>query len=131
MNTDNLAAAWAGPALFFLLHKSPHPHFLNHMKIIDHAHAIHCSIALIQLFQSRTGETVATVRTILDFAARDVFTVADATGRAILRFGAVRTVAEPAAPRAGVLIPHIPPTEAAVHPARGDQGAMETLLLSG
>ncbi len=77
MNTNHLTTFRTKPFLFFFLNEMPDPKFIYHCEIVDHAHSIICSIALIQLFQPGTRKFATTVGTILDFATSNLFAISN------------------------------------------------------
>jgi hypothetical protein len=68
MNANHFITFWTMPFLFFILDEMSDPNFIYHFEIVDHAHSILCSVALIQLFQPGAGKFTTTIGTILDFA---------------------------------------------------------------
>ena len=49
MNTNHLTALGAGPPLLFISYKLSYAKFSYSLEIVDHAHAVLGSIALIQM----------------------------------------------------------------------------------
>ena len=78
MDTDYLAALRTGPPFFFVSDKSPYAEFPDVLKIIDHAHAVLCSISLVQVFKPCTGEAVTT-EAVLAPSLNHLLTVPDPT----------------------------------------------------
>ena len=53
------------------------------IKVVDHAHAILCFVAFIQLFQPGAGEIITDIGTMPGFAVRDFLAVSDFTCSAV------------------------------------------------
>ncbi len=77
MNTYHFTTFGTNPFLFFNPDELSDSKFIYHLKIVDHAHSILCSISVIQLFQPSAGKTITTIGTILDFAFGDLFAIFD------------------------------------------------------
>ncbi len=84
MDTNHLTTFWTKPFLFFFLNEMPDPKFIYHFEIVDHAHSILCSIALIQLFQPGAREFATTVETIFDFATFNLFAIYNSASITVL-----------------------------------------------
>ncbi|MDJ0915090.1 MAG: hypothetical protein QNI95_16070 [Desulfobacterales bacterium] len=80
MNTNHFTTFRTNPFQFFILNEFSDPNFIYHFEIIDHAHFILVSVALIQCIQSGAGETITIIGTLLGFVFSDLFTVSDFTG---------------------------------------------------
>lgn len=115
MNTDYLTAPGAGPLLFFIVNKVSYPTFSYSPEIVDHAHAILSSIALIQMVQPGAGKAFTT-EAVFEFGNHHLLTVLNAAHRAGLRFGTVVT----SAAGTHVFVTNICVTETTVHSAGGD-----------
>jgi hypothetical protein len=116
MNTNDLAALGTGPPFLFISNKLSYAELPYVVEIVNHAHTILRSIALIQMVQPVAGEAVTT-EAVLEFIFRYLFTVLDSTRGAGFRFENVFTPA----PGACFLISYICPTKATVHSAGGDR----------
>jgi hypothetical protein len=116
MNTDHLSAPGADPPFFFISDETTYPKLPDVLKIVDHAHAVFGSIALIQMFQPVAGEAVAS-EAVTDFPLRHVLTVLDSACDAGCFFDAV------VAPASGAYIDvsYICMAKAAVHSTGSDQ----------
>jgi hypothetical protein len=90
VNTEHLIAFWAAPPFFFASDEMPYAEFFNVLEIVDHAHAVLGSIALIQIFQSGVRKVV-TIEAVLDFSVHHLLTVLDSARDANFRFEAVIT----------------------------------------
>ena len=84
MHANHFATIRTNPLLFFTADEFPDSLVFDHREIFDHAHSVPGPVALIQLFQPGTWESVTAIGTIPDFAAGNLFTVFDPTGRAAL-----------------------------------------------
>ena len=104
------------PLFLFISNELSYSVFMYVFEIVNHAHTIFGSIALIQVPQPGARKTVA-IETEPRFALCYVFTIFNFTGNAVFRF---QTVLAPAA-GATVLISDIGPAEATVHAAGRDQ----------
>ena len=83
MNTNHFTTFRTKPFLFFIPDEMSNPRFINHFEIVDHAHSIPLSVALIQLFQPGTWKTTTTIGTILAFAICDLFAISNSTSIAV------------------------------------------------
>jgi hypothetical protein len=92
MNTEDLTAIRASPPFFFVSDEMPYAEFSNALEVIDHAHSVLGSIALIQMVQPNAREAV-TAKAVLDFGVHYLLTVLDLTCQAGFRFEAVVTSA--------------------------------------
>lgn len=88
MNAEYLIALRASPSFFFVSDELPYAEFSDVLKILNHAHTVLGSIALIQIFQPSTGKAVAT-EAVLDFSFRHLLAVLDLAQDANLSFEAV------------------------------------------
>lgn len=59
MNTDYLTTLWTGPPFLFISNEMSNAEFSDVLKIVNHAHAILGSIALIQVDEPGAGKAVA------------------------------------------------------------------------
>ncbi len=116
MNTKQIATLRTGPPGLFGLNEMSHAKFLDAIEIIQHAHAIPGSIALIQVDQAGTGKAGAT-EAVLDSTFRDLLTVLNPAHHAGFRFMSVVT----SAARTGPLLSPVSTTEPTVHATGGDQ----------
>jgi hypothetical protein len=114
MNTEYLTAFGASPPYFFASDEIPYAEFFNFLEIVDHAHAVLGSIALIQIFQS--GARKAVTEAVLGFSVYYLFAVLDSARDANFRFEAVIT----SATRAWFLISRVRNAEAAIHSTGSD-----------
>ena len=124
MNTKHHAALGTGPLFLFVSDEMPYAELLHVHEIVDHAHTILCSIALIQMAQPVAGKPV-TAEAVPGFTLPQLLAGLDSAGDAGFWFDAV------AAPATGacVLSPCIRDTETAVHPAGGDQRRPDGICL--
>ena len=124
MDTDDLAAVRAGPFLSFAFDELPYAGLFYGFEIVDHAHAVLCSVALVQVVQAVAREAAA-IKAVSGFAFRYVFAVLDFADDAGFRFVGIVT------PAAGTWIPvsYISPAQATAHPARCDQGRVKRISL--
>lgn len=83
MNTDYLAALGTGPPFLFVSNELPKTELLYIHEIVNHAHTILGSIALIQVIQLVARKAV-TVEAVPNAAWRYLLTVLDSTGDARL-----------------------------------------------
>ncbi len=74
MNANHLTALGAGPPLLFISNKVSYATFFYGLEIVDHAHAILGSIALIQMVQPCAWKAFTT-EAVLDFLFGYLFTV--------------------------------------------------------
>ena len=88
VNTEYLSAFRTSPLFFFVSNEMPYAEFSNVLKIIDHAHAVLGSIALIQSFQSGARKAVTT-EAVLVFGVHHFLTVLDSARDANFSFEAV------------------------------------------
>jgi hypothetical protein len=79
MNTNHLTTFWTKPFLFFIPNEMSDPKFIYHFEVVNHAHSILCSVALIQLFQPGTGKFATTIGTILDIAICNLIAISNST----------------------------------------------------
>jgi hypothetical protein len=73
VNTDYLAALGTGPPFLFVLSEMPYAELPDVFQIVDHAHGILGSVALIQMVQPGAGKAVTT-KTVLDFGVCHLLT---------------------------------------------------------
>ena len=127
MNTYQLPASGTGPPFLFVSNEMPYAELLDVLKIVDHAHSIPGSIALIQVTQPVARKSV-TAEAVPYFPLLYLLTVLDSTRDAGSRFDTV------VAPATGaclyiLYIAYIGATEAAVHSAGGDQCRSDRICL--
>ena len=115
VNTDYLAALWAGPPFLFVFDETSDAGFLYVPEIFNHTHAVLGSVALVQVFQAVARKAV-TPEAVPRFASRYPIAGLDSAYHSGLGFC---TVVTPAA-RARILLSHISPAKMAVHAARRD-----------
>lgn len=115
MNTEYLAAFRTSPPFFFVSDEMPNAEFFDVLKILNHAHAILGSIALIQILQPIARKAVTT-EAVLDFRVHYLLTVLDSAHDANFSFEAI--IAKAA--RAWILVPRVRGAETAIHSARSD-----------
>jgi hypothetical protein len=124
MNTYHLTAPGTGPLFFFGFHEMSYAELLYMHEIVDHAHAILNSIALVKVFQPLAGKPVA-AKAVPGFTVPQLLTGLDPAGDAGFRFAAV------VAPATGawVLLSRIRDTETAVHSAGREQRRSDGICL--
>ena len=120
MNTNHITTFRAKPFLFFIPGEMSNPKFINHFEIVDHAHSILLSVALIQLFQPGTWKTTTTIGTILAFAICDLFAISNSTSIAVFWFFTVLLI-DHSTTWACVYFSNVSQAKTAVHSARCDQ----------
>lgn len=76
MNTNCLATLRTCPPCLFVSDELPYAKLPDVLEIINHAHIILCSIALIQVIQPSTRKGITT-ETILDSTMHDLLTGLD------------------------------------------------------
>ena len=74
MNADYLAALGTGPPFLFVFGEMPYAELPDVLQIVDHAHGILGSIALIQMVQPGAGKAVTT-KTVHAFGVYHLLTV--------------------------------------------------------
>ena len=74
MNANHLTALGTGPLLLFISNKMSYAKCPYGLEIVDHAHAIIASIALIQMGQPCTGKAVTT-EAVLNFPLGYLFAI--------------------------------------------------------
>ncbi len=116
MNAEYIAAPGTGPSVLFLRDETPYAGSFDILQILDHAHAVSCSIPLVQMLQRITGK-LAAIEAIAYFACFDHLALLDPAQDSGLGF---QMIVDTAA-RAPVLFPDIGAAQTAVHPAGGDQ----------
>jgi hypothetical protein len=119
VNADYLAAPGTDPLFFFASDEMPYAELPDALQIVDHAHAVLGSIALVQMVQ-RGAREAATIEAVLHLAIHYFLTVLDTACNAGSRFEAVVT------PAAGAClhVSHVSATKATVHSAGCDQRRM-------
>ncbi len=100
MNTEYFAAAGTGPSALFLSYEISNAGSFDILQILDHAHAVFCSIPLVQMLQPITGESPA-VDAIAYFPRLDHPALLDPAQDSRLQFQMIVVVAA----RARVLFP--------------------------
>jgi hypothetical protein len=116
MNTKYSAAFGTGPPFLFVSDEMSYAEFLYVYKIVNHAHSILGSIALIQVSQPVARKAVTT-EAVLGPTLCYLLAVLDPAGDTAFRFDAVVS----SAAKAYLLISCVCATKAAVHSAWGDQ----------
>jgi hypothetical protein len=116
MNADEPAAPGTGPPFLFVPREMPYAELLYVHEIVDHAHAILCSIALVQVVQLVAGEAV-TAEAVPEPALHYLLTVLDPARGAGFWFDAVVV----SAAGAWVRLSCIGVAEATVHSTGSDQ----------
>jgi hypothetical protein len=122
VNTNRAAASGANPLGLLFFHEAPHSLGPYHPQIVDHAHAVLCSISLIQVTQPLTGEARAVGAEISVLCASRVASL-DPAGQACLGLAGI---VDPAT-RALVPVAQKGVTDPAIHAARGDQKGLGRL----
>jgi hypothetical protein len=110
MNTNYVATLRASPPFLFVSNEIPYAELSYICEIVNHTHSVPGSIAIIQVAQYDTGETITT-EAILDSTFRYFLTVLDSARDAGFRFQTVVTSAT------GTCLPisRIGTAEAAIH----------------
>jgi hypothetical protein len=116
VNADELSALRASPSRFFVFHEMPYAELPDVHEVVDHAHAVLCSVPLVQMLQPRARKAAATAA-VLESGVRHFVAVLDTARDDGFRFD----TAFASASGASIFFPYIRVTETAVHPARGDQ----------
>ena len=116
MNTYQLAALRTGPSFLFITHEMLYSVLLDVLKIVDHAHAIFGSIALVQVTEL-VARKLVTAETVPDFPLPYLLTVLDPACDTGFWFDAVVASATGAC----LLISCICATEATVHSTGSNQ----------
>ena len=115
MNADD-AAAFRTLVLLCLLYDERVDSVVSYeLQVFDHAHAVFCAIAFVQLFQSSAG--LYAFKTELRFALFDRLTVFDPASNARKRLICIVATAA----RAFIFFSQISHADAAVHAAGCDQ----------
>ena len=74
MNANYFTAPWTSPSFFFVSDKMSNTELPYVHEVVNHAHAIICSIAFIQMIQLSTREAV-TIEAELNVIFRYLFTI--------------------------------------------------------
>ena len=85
MNTNYLATLGASPPFLFVFNEIPYAELSYIFKIVNHTHNVLGPIAIIQVVQYNTGETITT-ETIFGSGSRHLPAVLDAAHNTGLRF---------------------------------------------
>jgi hypothetical protein len=124
MNTYELTALGTGPPFLFVSHEMPYAELLYVHEIVNHAHTILGSIALVQVIQPVAGKPV-TAEAVPDVTFLSLLAVLDSAGDAGFWFDAVVA----SATGAWILISCICDTEATVHATGGNQRRSDRICL--
>jgi hypothetical protein len=124
VNTDDLTALGTGPPFLFAFNEMPYAELPDVLQIVDHAHAILGSIALIQMVQPGAGKAFTT-EAVPDSALHYHLTVFDSTRDAGFRFDTVVA----SATKAWFLISCVCAAEAAIHSTGSDQRRSNCIYL--
>ena len=116
MNTNYLTAFGTGPPFLFVHDEMLYAELLYVHEIVNHAHTILGSIALIQVVQPGARKAVTT-EAVPDSTLHYLLTALDSARGASFRFDTVVASAAWACP----LVPSKCPAEMAVHSAGSDQ----------
>jgi hypothetical protein len=81
MNANYLAALGACPSFLFICNELPNANLPDAIKIVDHAHAILCPVALIQMIHPG-ARIIVTIETITGFVLFSLLTVFDSARQA-------------------------------------------------
>ena len=85
MHADEFPAFGTGPFFLLITDKVPDTRSLDHIEILDHAHAILLPVSLIQSFQPGTGKFATAFRAIGNPVSGIVFAILKYTGGSVLR----------------------------------------------
>jgi hypothetical protein len=121
MNAYHPTALRTYPACLLLKDKGIHSNGADHLEVFDHAHPVICSIPLIQLFHTRTGE-FDTVIAQPELGFCQSFTMADLAFKAMSGLAQVTSVAA----RALFVFPKMSDADAAIHPAWGNEKGIQS-----
>lgn len=77
MHANHFTTFRTKPFRFFVPDEMSDAKFIYHFEIVDHAHSILCSVALVQIFQSEAGKTITTIATIFDVAFGDMLAISN------------------------------------------------------
>ena len=116
VDADQLSALNACPLLLFVSDEAPYAGGLYAFEILDHAHAVFRSVALIKLFQPGAGKLFAADAELCLTALYPVTVFYSARQSAYLFNGIITPTT-----RAYILLSRISHAQPAVHPARSDQ----------
>jgi hypothetical protein len=83
MNANCFTAFGALPFLLLAPYERPDPLGLDHIQVVDHAHAIFGSVALVQMFQPGARKAIATSGAIFDFALTKLFAISYGTSGSV------------------------------------------------
>jgi hypothetical protein len=114
--TQGAAAFWARPARAFLRDKCGHSHRSDRFKILDHAHAVFCPIAFVNMLDARAWELGA-FHTQPGLRFLEIFTISNAAGNTMggCLFGII-----PVASRAWFVLSQIGAAHPAIHATGSD-----------
>lgn len=118
MNTNRVATLGTIPSGLLGSNEMPYTEFPYALKIVDHAHTILSSIALIQMSNAGTGKAIAT-EAILESTLHYLLTVLNSARHAELRFLTVIAPTTRACLYVDLIWP-ISTTEMTVHSTGGD-----------
>ncbi len=113
VHTDQITTFRARPSLLLSGDKFADTDLTDHLKVLDHAHAVFCSIALVKSFESCARKR-GTDKTKLLLAVSQRLAMRDLTGGAVVGLIGVLAMAA----RARFLGSNVAATKAAVHSAR-------------
>ena len=85
MNTNRIATLGTSPPILFGSDEMSETGFFYTFKIVNHAHAIRGSIALVQVRQTSTGKT-GTTKAVPDSTLHYLLAVLNATRNTVFRF---------------------------------------------
>ena len=125
MNTNYLATFGASPSFLFVFNKIPYAELSYIFEIVNHTHSVLGSIAIIQVVQYNTGETITT-EAIFDSTFRGFLTVFYSASDTSFRFQIVVTSATGAC----LPISSIGTAEAAVHSTGRNQRCLNVISQS-
>ncbi len=116
MNADRTPALRTVPLYLFILNKLSNPHRFNFFQVLDLAHVVFRTVAIIEMFQPLTGKTGA-VKTKPGFAVLKMLAIlyaATHSGGGLVHVGQ-------AAAMAGIGFSQISQANAAIHPTGGNK----------
>jgi hypothetical protein len=116
VDAESFTTSGADPFQLLLFDKAPQSVGINAPQVLNHAHPVIQTVALVQSTQALTRKTRA-VAAEITAAPASLVAVFDFAGNASLRLSAIVA----AAARAGIPIAQKGATEAAIHAARRDQ----------
>jgi hypothetical protein len=116
VDAESFTTSGADPFQLLLFDKAPQSVGINAPQVLNHAHPVIQTVALVQSTQALTRKTRA-VAAEITAAPASLVAVFDFAGNASLRLSAIFA----AAARAGIPGAQKGATKAAIHAARGDQ----------